>query len=404
MASGATLPVFPEFDLRDQTNLATRWEKYMKRFNNLMAAMDVKEKSRKRALLLHYSGEEVNDLFDTLPDTGEDNDYKEACEALTRYFTPKKNVSFEIFKFRNLKQESHETVDEFHTRLQIASKYCEFGDNKEKEIKAQIELGTSNKKLRRYSFRTPGLTLTQLLDYARTLYETERQAKGIEATNHVITSRRTESEHADVHKIQINKQRSPNPRTNKMSQHSKRKPARAKIPTKHTPQRCFRCGYSWPHNNGKCPAEGQKCNNCSKYNHFASVCNSKDKIREQLNQDSTHAIWNDIRSPHSNNNSNCSSDESSDSDENAFTINEVQNQLNTRKKQRSFNANLKIGKSTIPFQIDRGSSVNIIDETTFQRIKKNNPNIVLRKSRKRLFGFGSQTPLPLVGQFECVLE
>ena len=247
MASGTMLPVFPEFDLRDQTNLATRWEKYKK-------YMDVKEESRKRALLLHYSREEVNDLFDTLPDTGEGNDYKEACEALTRYFTPKKNVSFEIFKFRNLKQESHETV-EFHTRLQIASKYCEFGDNKEKEIKAQIELGTSNKKLRRYSFRTPGLTLTQLLDYARTLYETERQAKGIEATNHDITSRRTESDHADVHKIQINKQRSPNPRTNKMSQHSKRKPATAKIPTKHTPQRCFRCGYSWPHNNGKCPAE-----------------------------------------------------------------------------------------------------------------------------------------------------
>ena len=122
--------------------------------------------SKKRALLLHYSGEEVNDLFDTLPDTLPDTgeDYKEACEALTRYFTPKKNVSFEIFKFRNLKQESHETVDEFHTRLQIASKYCKFGDNKQKEIKAQIELGTSNKKLRRYSFRTPGLTLTQLLD------------------------------------------------------------------------------------------------------------------------------------------------------------------------------------------------------------------------------------------------
>ena len=112
--------------------------------------------------------------------------------------------------------------------MQIASKYCEFGDNKEKEIKAQIELGASNKKLRRYSFRTPGLTLTQLLDYARTLYETERQAKGIEATNHDITSRRTESNHADVHKIQINKQRSPNPRTNKMSQHSKRKPATEK--------------------------------------------------------------------------------------------------------------------------------------------------------------------------------
>ena len=141
MAGGTTLPVFREFNLRDQTNLATRWEKYMKRFNNLMAAMDVKEESRKRALLLHYSGEKVNDLFDTLPDTGEDNDYKEACEALTRYFRPKNNVSFEIFKFRNLKQESHETVDEFRTRLQIASKYCEFGDNKEKKLKHKLNWG-----------------------------------------------------------------------------------------------------------------------------------------------------------------------------------------------------------------------------------------------------------------------
>ena len=112
----------------------------------------------------------------------------------------------------------------------------------------------------------------------------------------------------------------------------------------------------------------------------------------------------DRPNPTPSNNSNCSSDESSDSDENAFTINEVQTQPNTGKKQRSFIANLKIGKSIIPFQIDSGSSVNIIDETTFQRIKKSNPNIVLRKSRKRLFGFGGQTPLPLVGQFESVLE
>jgi hypothetical protein len=37
-----------------------------------------------------------------------------------------------------------ETMDEFHTRLQIGAKYCEFGENQGKEIKAQIELGTSN--------------------------------------------------------------------------------------------------------------------------------------------------------------------------------------------------------------------------------------------------------------------
>lgn len=205
MATG--LPAFPEFNLRDQTNLATRWEKYLKRLKNLMTAMKMTDEGRKRALLLHYIGEEVNDLFDTLPDKGEDNDFNKACDALTQYFTPKKTVSFEIFKFRSLKQEPHETVDEFHARLQITSKYCEFGDNKEREIKAQIELGTTNKKLRRYSFRTPTLTLTALLDYARTLHETEKQAKGIEEKSQ--NSPILPCDEA-VHKVQFNKQKYPN--------------------------------------------------------------------------------------------------------------------------------------------------------------------------------------------------
>ena len=79
-------------------------------------------------------------FFDTLPDTGEDNDYKEACEALTRYFTPKKNVSFEIFKFRNLKQESHETVDEFHTRLQPQST-ASSATTRKKKLKHKLNWG-----------------------------------------------------------------------------------------------------------------------------------------------------------------------------------------------------------------------------------------------------------------------
>ena len=32
------------------------------------------------------------------------------------------------------------------------------------------------------------------------------------------------------------------------------------------------------------------------------------------------------------------------------------------------------------------------------------PSICLKKSKKRLFAFGSTTPLPVLGQFECVLE
>ena len=39
--------------------------------------------NRKRALLLHYSSPEVDKIFDTLQDVGEDKDYKKAVEKLT---------------------------------------------------------------------------------------------------------------------------------------------------------------------------------------------------------------------------------------------------------------------------------------------------------------------------------
>ena len=65
--------------------------------------MNLRDASRERALLLHYIyvGERVNDIFDTLPDRGEDNNFKAACDALTAYFTPEKNVSLKYLNFVN---------------------------------------------------------------------------------------------------------------------------------------------------------------------------------------------------------------------------------------------------------------------------------------------------------------
>ena len=73
------------------------------------------DKPRKRALLLHYAGEEVNEIFETLPNTGDN--YDTAVARLTEHFSPKKNTEFEIYKFRQAKQEHGEGIDTFHTRL-----------------------------------------------------------------------------------------------------------------------------------------------------------------------------------------------------------------------------------------------------------------------------------------------
>ena len=62
-----TLPQFPSFQIQGEGSIAQRWKKYLEIFENLMVGLDIKDNARKGALLLHYAGEEVYDVFGTLP-------------------------------------------------------------------------------------------------------------------------------------------------------------------------------------------------------------------------------------------------------------------------------------------------------------------------------------------------
>ena len=65
-------------------------------------AADIKEKTRQSAFSLYYVEEEVCDIFETLPENGDD--FETAKEKLTEYFDPKKNVEYDIYNFRPAKQ------------------------------------------------------------------------------------------------------------------------------------------------------------------------------------------------------------------------------------------------------------------------------------------------------------
>ena len=84
--------------LGEQTSLAQKWDQYVKRFDYYIKASGVTRDEQKRALLLDVSGEEVQDLFETLTYTG--NTYAQAIDKLNKYFAPKKNMAFERHMFR----------------------------------------------------------------------------------------------------------------------------------------------------------------------------------------------------------------------------------------------------------------------------------------------------------------
>ena len=97
---------------------------------------------RKRALLLHYAGPDVDEIFDTLPNTGDGGDYDTAVAKLDEYFSLQVNTTYEVYNFRQTKQKEGESLDSFHTRLRQLAKTCEFS-YVDKEIKEHIILTCS---------------------------------------------------------------------------------------------------------------------------------------------------------------------------------------------------------------------------------------------------------------------
>ena len=76
-----SLPNFSPFDVHVDGNVGPRWKKWLNRFERLLIATNITDTKQQRALLLHYAGPAVDEIFDTLPDTGVDKDYKTAVDV-----------------------------------------------------------------------------------------------------------------------------------------------------------------------------------------------------------------------------------------------------------------------------------------------------------------------------------
>ena len=133
-----------------------------------MIAMDVSEDERQKAMLLHYIGEETLDVYETLGVAVAEDGEKQvdkAIDALTSYFAPRMNTEYEVYKFRQARQEAEEDFNHFLTRLRQLASTCGFAD-KDREIKTQIIQGCTSNKLRRKALSEPSITF-QKLQYSR---------------------------------------------------------------------------------------------------------------------------------------------------------------------------------------------------------------------------------------------
>ena len=124
---------------------------------------------------------DVFDIFDRLPkaETGEAKDFEKATATLTKYFSLRKNIEFEVHKFCQASQKPSQMIDSYHTRLRQMAATCEFHED-DREIKSQIIQSCTSQRLRCRALRET-MTLQQILGFGRSLEISEREATGMES-------------------------------------------------------------------------------------------------------------------------------------------------------------------------------------------------------------------------------
>ena len=75
MATRADLPPLPQFEpLTDPSSLGQRWKNWVKWFKTYIVATNITDDKQKRAMVLYQAGPATQEIFETIPDTGDDFD------------------------------------------------------------------------------------------------------------------------------------------------------------------------------------------------------------------------------------------------------------------------------------------------------------------------------------------
>lgn len=251
----------PTFDPHgDPTSVHLRWKKWIRSFETYSAAAGCTDKKQKRQLLLHSAGPEVQDIFETLVNTGDDFD--KANEKLTEYFTPLQNIPFNRHVFRQASQSDTETITQFVTRLRQLAVPCDFGGSIDDFIRDQVIDKCRSKSLRTKFLAEKTLTLAKVLEISSAVEASESRSAQFNETDRAFA---------------VGKQKFKKP----ARKHNGKPQEKTSKPTsnpKASTDKCSRCGQKG-HTGPECRcSKNIKCFKCGKMGHFASMCRSE-KVR-----------------------------------------------------------------------------------------------------------------------------
>ena len=292
----------------DAENVSTVFRDWKQQWIHYSRAVDLTSKSElvQVSTLLTCMGNEARRIFDTFEwENPEDqNNIEAVLQMFEKHIAPLANIPFERFSFNIRNQEPGESFEKYVTQLRLLARNCEFENiNSDEILRDRILFGMKDVVVRKKLLMKPKLTLQDVLLACRTEELSNRHVKALH------------EESENVHAV-----------------NSKKKPTHSYKPQRYDTRSevtdCKFCGNRHERRKESCPAWNKTCNKCGGKNHFRLKCTQPFK----RNRPAVNTVF------------------SVDSDQSIQLDDELMVTLRLQWK----------CKPHIRFQIDNGSSVNIV--------------------------------------------
>ena len=311
--------------MQDGSDLSNQWTRFKEEFELFLTAAEksTSDDKIKVAIMLRCIGPRGVDIFKSFTFTGEQSkeNYADVMAKFDAFCNRGTNKLVKRHQLLSAKQ-NNMTIDEYVTSLHNIARECQLDAMYDDFMLQALLLGINDDNLRRKLFDDAGgdngLGLEQAIKKCRIAESSQRDMAALQAEETV--------------KVVSSKKKAYKSHTSPDQDES----TRSTRPTRKTKGTCGNCGQSHPPR--QCPAYGQQCHTCKKYNHYKALCRSKKQVNIVAEE------------------------ESDESEESLLCLQVVRK---NKKLMSSITAWVGNSRKNIQFQLDTGASCNILNYSDY---------------------------------------
>ena len=226
-------------------NVSQNWKDFEEQLTWFLERTESSSKSNmvKIGIMLSHVRKEAREVYKTLSwnAEGDNQKFDKVIKAFRRYCSPRKHILYKRYTFWTLQQEVDESVDAYLTRIKLKLEMCEYAAEVRQDLaRDKFVFRLIDDRLKERLLCEENLDLATAVGQAQRAESSKRQIKEMSTHSEVNVMQRSRNQPTSVTTPLIN---------------------------------CGNCGRQ--HKPKQCPAFGQECMLCHKFNHFSRVCRTR---------------------------------------------------------------------------------------------------------------------------------